>query len=140
MVCCKKTICNTERISKKNMSTPYLENSITRQILDIDSKIKELTGERKALERLLLRARQDEAQVREPIRRNSVNRVLVENRIMEVLRRSPSPASNSALFDAARSVVFDLKDTTFRSHIKRMKDAGKIIPKGRRWVLPSIEA
>lgn len=122
------------------MSTPYLENSITRQILEIDNKLKELTSERSALERLLLRARQDEAQAREPIRRNSVNRVLVENRILEALRKSSSPVSNRDLLNAARAVVYDLKDTTFRSHIKRMKDGGKIVPKGQRWVLPPVES
>jgi hypothetical protein len=36
-------------------------------------------------------------------------------------------------------MVFDLKENTFRSHIKRMKDAGKIVPKGKRWVLPEAE-
>lgn len=128
------------RMHSKSMSTPYLENSITRQILEIDNKLKELTSERRALERLLLRARQDEAQAREPIRRNSVNRVLVENRILEALRKSSSPVSNRDLLNAARAAVYNLKETTFRSHIKRMKDAEKIIAKGQRWVLPSTES
>ena len=120
--------------------TPYLENHITTQIQEIDNKIKVLKAERLALERLLLRARQDEVQQREPIRRNSVNRVLVENRILETLRRSNAAVSNRDLYWAARSVVYDLKESTFRSHIKRMKDGGKIVPKGSRWQLPDSES
>ncbi|MES0864831.1 hypothetical protein ABLN87_20970 [Ruegeria sp. SCPT10] len=119
---------------------PYLENQITQQIQEIDSKIKSLQSERLALERLLLRARRDEAQAREPIRSNSVNRVLVENRILETLRQSKSPVSNRDLLWAARSAVFDLKDSTFRSHIKRMKDGGKIVARGKRWVLPDQQS
>ncbi|WP_419739513.1 hypothetical protein [Ruegeria sp.] len=119
--------------------TPYLENHITKQIQEVDIKINELKSERAALERLLLKARQDEAQEREPIRRNSVNRVLVENRILDALRRSNRTLSNRDLFFEAKSVVYDLKDSTFRSHIKRLKDGGKIVSKGSRWTLPEKE-
>lgn len=123
-----------------NSKTRYLENHITRQIKKVDNEIKVLVNERSALERLLLKARQDEAQEREAIRSNSVNRVLVENRILEALRQSPKPLTNRDLYLEARSVVYDLKDTTFRSHIKRMKDGGKIEPKGSRWILPKNES
>ncbi|WP_134643203.1 hypothetical protein [Pseudaestuariivita atlantica] len=122
-----------------NSKTPYLENHITKQIKEVDIKIKELQSERAALERLLLKARQDEAQEREPIRRNSVNRVLIENRILDALRRSQKPLSNRDLYLEARTVVYDLKETTFRSHIKRMKDAEKIVAKGARWELPEAK-
>lgn len=131
MLRCKKRICNII------MAISYLENSIARQISDIDNKIKDLADERRALERLLLRARQDEVQASEPLRRSSVNRVLVENRILEALRQSASPLSNRDLLSAAQSVIHDLKDSTFRSHLKRMKDGGKIVPKGNRWMLPA---
>lgn len=119
-----------------NSTLPYLEESIGNKIAEIDKKISDLQIERRALERLLLDARRENAEKTEAVRRNSGKRILVENSILKTLRRSNSPVSNRDLYSNARLVVFDLKDTTFRSHIKRMKDAGKIVPKGSRWVLP----
>lgn len=114
----------------------YLEESIGTRIVDIDNKIKDLQSERLALERLLLDARRENVLNTEAVRRNSGKRILVENSILKALRRSSAPVSNSDLYASARSVVFDLKDATFRSHIKRLKDAGKIVRKGHRWLLP----
>ena len=116
---------------------PYLEESIGRQISEIDNKIKDLNLERRALERLLLNARRENAENTEAVRRNSGTRILVENSILKTLRRSPAPVTNRELYQNAKYMVFDLKESTFRSHIKRMKDAGKIVPKGSRWVLPT---
>ena len=116
---------------------PYLEESIGRQISKIDNKIKDLKLERYALERLLLNARRENAENTEAVRRNSGTRILVENSILKTLRRSPAPVTNRELYQNAKYMVFDLKESTFRSHIKRMKDAGKIVPKGNRWVLPT---
>lgn len=116
---------------------PYLEESIGRQISEIDNKIKDLNLERRALERLLLNARRENAENTEAVRRNSGTRILVENSILKTLRRSPAPVTNRELYQNAKYMVFDLKESTFRSHIKRMKDAGKIVPKGGRWVLPT---
>lgn len=115
---------------------PYLEESIAQKIHEIDIKIKELSMERRALERLLLDARREHAAKTEAVRRNSGKRILVENSILKMLRRSRTPVSNRDLYLNARTAVFDLKESTFRSHIKRMKDAGKIVPSGKRWVLP----
>ena len=115
---------------------PYLEDSITRKIIEIDNKIKELSVERRALERLLLDARRENAAKTEAVRINSGKRILVENSILKSLRRSSTPLLNRDLYLNARLAVFDLKEATFRSHIKRMKDAGKIVPSGKRWTLP----
>ena len=115
---------------------PYLEDSIGRKISEIDNRIKELKSERAALERLLLDARRENVQNREAVRRNSTSRILVENSILKTLKRSNLPVSNRDLYLNARAVVYNLKDSTFRSHIKRMKDAGKIAPRGNRWILP----
>jgi hypothetical protein len=133
MLCCKKKVCN---IMDK---LPYLEESIGKRISEIDSKIRDLKSERYALERLLLDARKENVENTEAVRRNSGTRILVENSIMKTLRRSLTPVSNRDLYQNAKLMVFDLKENTFRSHIKRMKDAGKIVPKGKRWVLPEAE-
>ena len=122
-----------------NTTSPQLEASISKKISDIDNKIRELESEKTVLERLLLQVRRENVGKVEAVRRNSTGRILVENSIMRMLERAVAPVSNRDLFVNAKTVVFDLKDTTFRSHIKRMKDAGKIVPKGSRWVLPKAE-
>ncbi len=118
---------------------PYLEESIGAQILKIDKKIKDLQSDRLALERLLLSARRENVANTEAVRRNSGTRILVENSILKTLQKSITPVNNRDLYLNAKLIVFDLKESTFRSHIKRMKDAGKIIPKGKRWSLPEVE-
>jgi hypothetical protein len=118
---------------------PHLEESIAKRMADIDNKIKDLSGEKAALERLLLNARRENVQNKEAVRRNSTSRILVENSILKTLRRSTSAASNKDLYFNAKATVYNLKDSTFRSHIKRMKDAGKIVAKGNRWVLPAAQ-
>ena len=133
MLRCKKEVCNTMD------KLPYLEDSIAQKMLEIDNKIKDLSMERRALERLLLDARREHAAKTEAVRRNSGKRIIVENSILKALRRSLTPVSNMDLYRNARSAVFDLKDSTFRSHIKRMKDAGKIVPSGKRWTLPKTK-
>lgn len=116
---------------------PYLEDSIGKKISDIDNEIKHLYEERRVLERLLLDARRENAENTEAVRRNSSRRILVENSILKALRNSSTPMNNKDLYTHARLyAVFDLKENTFRSHIKRMKDAGKIVPKGKKWALP----
>lgn len=119
---------------------PYLEESISRKIAEIDSKIRDLGSEKRALERLLLDARRENVANTESVRRNSGKRILVENSILKTLRVASKPVSNRELYLNARLVVFNLNESTFRSHIKRMKDAGKIVPKSKKWVLPEPDA
>lgn len=114
----------------------YLEISIGRQITAIEKDIRDLEEEKKALQRLLLKARQDNTQNKQVVRKNSVNRIMVENKIIDTLRQSSKPLSNHDLYNAAKIVVYNLKQPTFRSYIKRMKDAGSIEPKNGRWILP----
>lgn len=118
---------------------PYLEESIGKKILEIDNKIRDLRSERHALERLLLDARRENVENKETVRRNSATRILVENSIIKTLRRSSKPVSNGDLYQNAKLVVYNLNENTFRSHIKRMKDAGKIVAKSKRWSLPEVE-
>lgn len=114
----------------------YMESAIAKQIADIEKHIKELQLEKYALERLLLRTRQENIEAHDLPRKNSVNRVLIERKIINALRDSSRPLSNKALYFEARTTVMNLNENTFRSHIKRLKDAGKIVPNGRDWELP----
>jgi hypothetical protein len=116
-----------------------MESAIAKQIADIENRIKDLEAEKSALERLLLRTRQENVDARDVPRKNSVNRVLIERKIFDALNKAQKPLSNRDLYFEARSVVINLNENTFRSHIKRLKDAGKLVPIGNQWKLPDTD-
>lgn len=110
--------------------TTLLERRFLREIAEIDAKIAELKANRTVLERLLLKARRENISLRDVSRKNSVGRILVENAILDALKASPKPLRNAALLAAARFSDPDLKDSTFRSHLRRLKLRGVIANHG----------
>lgn len=118
----------------------YIELVITKQIEEVDLQLRELEAEKRALQRLLLKTRQNNIQNRQVTRKNSINRILVENTILETIRRSESAVNNNQLYNATLIVLNNLNKSTFRTYIKRMKDAGLIVSKGRSWTIaPSVD-
>jgi DNA-binding transcriptional ArsR family regulator len=114
------------------------ESGLVRQLADIERKITELSGERDALKRLIVRVRRQNMLQRDVTRKNSLDRILIENRILEVLREAGDEAVYAReLFAQARNIHYQLKETTFRSHLHRLKSKGLIMPhpfRGR-WML-----
>lgn len=104
----------------------YIEESIIRQIADIELSIRDLNDEKAALQRLLLRTRREDITRREVTRKNSVNRILVEDKILELLAHSTKPVSGPDLYSAAKTVIVDLNKNTFRSRLMRMKNRGAL--------------
>ena len=116
-----------------------IENTITRQIALINQQISDLNAERGVLERLLLKARRENIAHRDVVRKNSINRILVEDNILNTLKNSSKPMTARDLYAVVRHVVYNLKSTTFRSHLRRMKDRGIIQQRsgyGGQWSLP----
>lgn len=105
----------------KNLPISLFEERLIKEIHDINQKIDELTKERRAVERLLLRARRENAASQSVVRKNSFGRVLIEKVVLDMLRAAKGPVYSRALLKAAREVDFDLKDVTFRSYLRRMK-------------------
>ena len=116
-----------------------IEQSILRQIANINQQIRDLQGEQRTLERLLLRVRRGDETQREVTRKNSVTKILIENTILAALRSASKPMGARDLYAAVRNVAPDLKNSTFRSHLKRMKDRGdiqRLLGHGSSWLLP----
>ena len=134
--CCKKYNCN--------MSNPETANPLEAQILaelaSIERRITNLTGEREALRRMLTRVRQQRFGNLAVTRRNSHARILIENEVLDALREANDHSlATHQLLRAATGVNPELKKTTFRSHLHRMKKRGLIRPRpGQRgvWTLP----
>ena len=114
----QKTDCN---MPDKRLPDP-LEQEILSQIKDIDRKLASLAEERRVLERLLIKARRPE--VRDVTRKNSIERVVIESRILELLQASKSPVSAVIILKELRRLQPGLKDTTFRSYLHRLKEKG----------------
>jgi uncharacterized protein YjhX (UPF0386 family) len=77
---------------------------------------------------MLLRSReQDETIKRTDVtRKNSLGRVLAEGAILQALQNSRNRVRTKSLYKAAGFAVPDLRESTFRSHLHRMK-ARKLI-------------
>ena len=105
---------------------PLLERQLLSRLDEIERQIVDLTAERTALQRLITKARRENLTARDVIRKNSFDRVLVENRILELLGEAGSAYRTDHLFHVAKSVRFDLKGATFRSHLNRLKRRGLI--------------
>lgn len=110
-----------------------LEKELVAQIVDINKRIDELLRDRAAINRAILKVRQRNSALKDVSRKNSLNRVLVESQILEILGRSSGPVSSQVLFKEAQNVHPDLKSETFRSHLHRMKRKEAIKSKGSGW-------
>ena len=125
-----------QRMNEKQ--NDWYERRILKDIEEIESRIKALEAEKIGLQRVLTRLRKETVSSREVGRRNSINRVLVEAQILERLKANKKATPSQDLFDAAKAVIFYLKESTFRSYLSRMKKKGLIKNQGSQrgiWVL-----
>ena len=104
----------------------YFEKRLLAELEGIETQIKSLDTEKRALQRQLSKARAERTGLQTATRKNSLNRVLAENSIIEALREKKRPLSTRQLYLNALITHFDLKETTFRSYLHRMKKRGDI--------------
>src|SRR5262249_31424364 len=131
--CCKKE----KRNMIKDDADDVLERRLLAELAEIDRKIGELTVERDSIRRILFRVKSGRSMKVDVTRKNSYNRIIVEFTIIEALKSSERPLSVRRLLFDAKSVVYGLKDGTFRSYLTRMKARGLIVSlPGSNWSLP----
>lgn len=107
-------------------SEPNFEARLLAELADIDRRIADLTSDRRAIERLLLKARRSAMAGKDVSRKNSLGRILVERTVLATLGETEQPRRGVELFRIARGVDYELKDVTFRSYLHRMKQKGLI--------------
>jgi hypothetical protein len=112
-----------------------LEARLLYEIKEVKRRIEESQVELRTLERLLVRVRGQNLGNQDVTRKNSINRLLVEKAILDNLAlRISRQVPLSRLLEAARSIIPDLKESTFRSHLNRLKLRGMISsPKHGKW-------
>lgn len=117
----------------------YYEKRLQREIEQIESRIRELAQEKIALQRQLMKARQENADLRDVNRKNSINRVMIENRVLEAFQGLNKSLKTKDLYKYAQYVNFELNENTFRTILHRMSQKGMIERTDSRgvWRLPS---
>lgn len=112
--------------------TPY-EQRLISEMEEIDLRIKELLQEKSVLQRLLIKARWERDVLFDVTRKNSANRIMIERRIIDFLKKEKS-ASVSHLYKESLKINYNLKYNSFRTYINRMKQKGLIESSGwGRW-------
>jgi hypothetical protein len=112
-----------------------LERKLLREIAAINKNIKALEQEAHALERLLIRSRRNNAAVQEAVRISSGRRILLEQTILAHLQSLNGRSTTThELKNITRAIDYRINDNTFRSHLHRLKQKGKIESAGYgRW-------
>lgn len=103
-----------------------LETHLLAQIESVEQQIAQLQVQRDTLRELLLRARRENVALRDVTRKNSFDRILIENRVMNLLRSALRPVPTQRLYWSALEISPRLRNTTFRSHLHRLKTKGLI--------------
>lgn len=104
-----------------------LERQLLLQISAKAREIADLQAEKATLERLLYKARKREVADREVTRSNSIGRLMAEGAIMDKIDASPRFGVQVATLEiAAREAVPGMGQSTFRSHIRRLRERGLI--------------
>ncbi|MFA8387621.1 MAG: hypothetical protein ACEPO2_18540 [Pelagibaca sp.] len=111
------------------MQTPKisrLEEALIIELTEVLERSKELEAEAAALRRQIAKAAAKRQGLEFATRKNSINRVLAENSVLEALRASEKPLKTHDLYKAARQTNSFLKENTFRTYLHRMKKRGVI--------------
>lgn len=121
-----------------NQMSP-LERALTQELSEVEARIRELQDEASALRRQIGKAAAKRQGFEFASRKNSLNRVLAENSVLEALREASGPLSTDTLFKRARLTNPSLKQNTFRTYLHRMKLRGALFTARRagEWKLPS---
>ena len=121
--------------------TASLENELSKRLADIEKQISDLEAERKVVQRLMLKVRSENVGTKDVTRRNSLQRILIERRIIETITNAHAPVSSHVIYNAVKDEVGDVRDNTFRSHLHRLKIKGVIEPqyKGGPWRLRPVK-
>ncbi|WP_156141094.1 hypothetical protein [Sphingomonas sp. 37zxx] len=115
------------------------EKKLLGEISALNQRILALEQERKTLERLLVRSRRENAAATEVARLSSGSRILVEQSVLNYLKElNGRSAATYELKRVAEGIELKIKESTFRSHLHRLKLRNLIKSAGHgRWSIVS---
>jgi hypothetical protein len=120
--------CN--KVDDNGKAIMLYEGHLQRDIQEIEREIINLKESKRTLQRLLMDSRGRGTSGPVVKRRNSVDRVMIETAIRRALYGRTSVKSRD-IYEDVKKVSHDLKHSTFRSYLHRMKERGLILQHGR---------
>ncbi len=114
-----------------------LETQVIAQLAQVEQELARLQAERDTLKDILLRVRREGSRLRDVTRKNSFDRILVENTILQTLQSAGKAVPTKRLYWRVIEANPRLRSTTFRSHLHRLKERGLITNQNQRgnWIL-----
>ena len=106
------------------------EARLHQDLRELEQEIVRLQQAKAVIQRLLSEARTRDGFKTPTKRRNSVDRVMIETAIRRALYGRSSVKTRD-IYKEVQEVSSDLKHSTFRSHLHRMKEKGLIMQHGR---------
>jgi hypothetical protein len=115
-----------------------MEKGLRARLAEVEIGIAKLSAEKTVLWQMITRVMEKRVKVIDVTRKNSIDRIIVEDRISEILGKYKTHVDGKFLFGEIRSIKPEINKATFRSHLNRMKNKGMIKPSGKRgfWILP----
>lgn len=116
------------------------EKRLLLELEEIERRIRDLEVEKASIRRLLANARGRGEVARQVNRKNSVDRILVETIVVNALSEQ-QPLKSRILYQKVLGAVLSMNDSTFRSHLHRLKEKGIIINHKKTrglWRLPDL--
>jgi hypothetical protein len=120
-----------------------LEAQLLQELKSIEERISELMAEKATVQRLIVSVRRKNPALAkiDVTRKNSIKRVLTESVVLESIKNSTKPRKTHELYSEMLKVDSDLKESTFRSTLHRMKRRGVIFsPNDGLWEAPAPSA
>jgi len=116
------------------------EEILLKEISKIEDTMNNLLIEKNALLRQLRKARLLNVNLKDVDRKNSINRIMVEMRVIEILKENKKPLSTNNLFTILKNIDGNLNPNTFRIYLHRMKNKNIICNanKNGMWLLNSV--
>jgi hypothetical protein len=111
------------------------ESRLLAQLTEIDVQMLQLAAEKSALERLIRKIREGKCCASEVTRQNSIDRIVIEQRIKEILIQYNYPVDGKYVYKELTKIMPDLKPATYRSHLHRMKERGMVARSKKRGFL-----
>ena len=123
------------------VESPQLSEQLREQLVEAERRIADLIALRDGLFHMLLRVDKNRNRTsQQEVRSSSHDRLLIEQRVIQTLTVADGSAlSTRKLFNEARAASPQLRYSTFRSHLSRLKGRGLIASKNNDrgyWLLP----
>lgn len=109
-----------------------LKKQLTKRLRRLRERAATLSAEIALVEQLLAQPEANFTNSNFKLRKNSIVKWSIQAQVKSCLAGAVSPIRAQTLLEQLREIDPGLKSSTFRSHLKRMSDAGIIIREGSR--------